>query len=327
MDDQVIELINSYVDGSIDQAGMRQLKDILAADAGLARDVEFLVRQRKLCLGDKVALPYDLSAAVFRKLERRPVHAHKFGARRFFNVAAIAAMVLVLGSVLLVIIGPFASGKGGGVRSVTANISERLAKRMSLSDAPAYDLPVAVTALAATPEQPESGLCHYYLTFSTEDIAKTERVLGQLFYEYNLLSGVNVTRQPGKTFYNVECSRKDFCDLAKNISPLWSNADSVSLEFADYTTRSRINIAGITERQFEKIATDADTSNKIKNAAVASVMNSLPSVPLNSFEKGYDVPATLFTLRPVLAGSKNAGNKGDRDGNYVTLSIKIQNPN
>ncbi len=323
MDDEILELINSYVDGSIKNADKLRLKELLDSDEQLMRDVKFLLRQRKLCLKDKSAVPHDLSQAVIRKLAgrgRHNIHSHKFGVRKHFNVAAIVLMLLVLGGVLLVIVGPFATGSGE-MRNVA----------MRTKALPESDLhPIHATLNASIPiieEIPQVGLCNYYLTLSTKDIARTERVLGQLIYEYNLLAGVNVSRQPGKTSYNIECSKSDFENLARNMAALWANADDVSLEFADYATRSKVNVAGITQHQLEKIVTASATSDKIKTAAAASVMNSLPSVPVTSFEKGYDVPANLFTLRPVLAGARNTGVNKNSDGNYVTVSIKIQNTN
>ncbi len=322
MDDEILELINSYVDGRIGRTDERRLKTLLAGDAVLARDVEFLVRQRRLCLSDKATLPCDVAGVVIGRLnDRRHISAaHKFGIRRFFNVSAIVLMVLALGGVLVAIVGPFAAGNGRGVRNIAA-------KTPIQSDTNIHSPAAAVMMFSKGEAKPMGGLCNYYLTLSTKDIAKTERVLGQLFYEHNLLNGVNVSRQPGKTFYNVQCTQDEFEHLAANISPLWSNAESVSLEFSDYTTRSRINVDGITAMQLEKIVTAPETGNKIKTAAAAAAMNSLPAVPMSSFEKGYDVPANLFSMRPVLAGSRNTRAKKISDADYISVSIKIQSHN
>ncbi|MFI4911406.1 MAG: anti-sigma factor family protein [Sedimentisphaeraceae bacterium JB056] len=309
------QLINDYLDGRLDASGQQQFDELCHTDADFAHEADVMRRQKQLLAADEPAAVDVVSDVLKRVGSSRDMgrNKHEFGIRRFFNVAAMTLMALALGSVLWLISKPSTQGTEGGGTKVSSNL---LAQN--------ENVPVKMGSMLYGPSHKDvklsNGLRNYDLKFQTRQIAKTERVLGQILYDQGLLDCVSVNREAGRCVYTIECGEGDVKKIAQDIDVLWNYAGKADLKFADYSRKLNFSVSNVSSEQVLDIVNSDTVDEKIANARVASVLNHLPQVPEPKSKEILSAPGGLLALRPVLAGKSPAQIRTDKS---VVVSVEF----
>lgn len=321
MENSAEQLINGYIDGTLDEAQSLQFDELYSRDEHFAREADFFIRQKKLLTADKVA-EIDITAKVLGRIRMSGVNnhvraGHRFGLRRFFNTAAIVLMAVALGSVLWIIAKP--------VKSTSDEPMLLASSDSGVQDRPTLMAMSTPRLLSNANEQRrvESGFYNYNLEFQTKDIVKADRVLGQLLYENNLLNGVTVQRQVGRTVYSIECGAGELAGISEDLASLWTYSDGANLGFSDYSREVSFDVKDITADQLDAIVKSESVSGKIAKAKIATVLNGLPTIPSSDIPMPVAAPASLLSLRPVLAGKKAVEKSATKTGESVVVYVEF----
>jgi hypothetical protein len=316
------QLINDFLDGTLNSDGQSRFDELYRRDANFAREADFYARQKQLLGADKPG-GIDVSEAVRERLRTRQPATFRgrenIGLRRFFNVAAMVLMALVLGSVLWVIVKPGSIDREP-VSSVALEGSRTDVRQISPA-APLSGGPV-VTSVSKSDSGEHRGMYNYNFTFRTREIAKAERVFSQILYDNRLLQNVYVDRSTANALYSIECGKDELADIVERLDVLWGYVNEGKLDFCDYSRSICFEVDDIRHDQAKSIVKSENSDQKLAIARTAAAMNNLPAVPsINTGHTGN--PSGLLSLRPVLAGDEPDTHKRREEPRDISLTFEF----
>ena len=220
------ELLSSFMDGELSPRQRTEVQRMATHDPQVARRLRQLQNCRTLFSSLPAAkAPSDLLEQIKTSLERHTllqeqptVRGRSFGAvqlafRRLVSVAAVIALVGVLGVVVYQIVSPIPQG----------GVGSRMADGLS---APAQPSPMTVTPIMVA-----DGGFTGRLELRTAKLAQVDTFLGRTIENNGLSSRVESTVSGNQRVYQIAGTRESVNRLVASLSGVWQNYfDSATMQ-------------------------------------------------------------------------------------------------
>jgi len=322
------DLINSYVDGELDERKNNEVKRLIDNDPDARRLFESLKRYKNLMNSiPPVAAPDSLCEAVTENLEREMLltdtesyHSLKGASRlvfrHFLTAAAMFALLAILSYVVFDIFVPKETRE-----KFAHNIFSRKQKPQVLYERPFADAPAPIQdKIVESPKGPAVPLVAR-LTLITESPIETDWFIGKALMNTGLLDKTSaVDRKSGSVRYSLSCSRKSLVNLVEELSFVWPKCSETILEIGTEQQGKFITINNASARQTLDICRADNFNQRMRIAADLSLINQaintdilktyfarqntdlellIPDKPvLTSVEKNQQIPSD-FTTDPA----------------------------
>lgn len=332
-DANIDELLNSFLDGEATERERTEVERLIAHNAEVAKRLAELEKCRVL-VG---SLPYaEAPAEVLEKIkvsaEEMPVRtfetevseqyrgAKHLLVRQLVSVAAMVALVAVLGVVIYTILGPERVGE----RPTAANDLKLPAKKIEVERGGAVQRLVAVK-----PTGQIMGGFRGRLELKTKALIATDASVNRAIEDSGLVQ-YGVSRQEvGQRVYNVAGSREAVSLFLSDLGNIWGRFDSASLLVETDQMGEQVVVNNVKSEQIAEILKQDSFEVRIKVAKDIAAFNrieeQLPGKEMFAaidYEKG-----DLITIpKPVLTSSEKAITKpagGAEAEQEVLLTIVV----
>lgn len=337
-DANIDELLNSFLDGEATERERTEVERLIAHDPEIAKRMVELEKCRMLVS----SLPYaeapakiveevkasvgnmpvrDLEAEAFEQREG----ARHLLIRQVVSVAAMVALVAVLGVVIYTILGPESFSE----RPMTADDLKLPAKKIEVEPEG------AAQRLMAKAEKPTEGLERFLKGFSgrlelkTRTLIAADASVNRAIEDSGLARYVVSRRDGGQRVYTVAGSREAVNLLLSDLTNIWERFDSTRLLVETGQADEGVVVDNVKTEQIAEIIKQDSPEGRIRVAKDIAAFNrigeQLPGKEIFaaiSYESG-----DLLTIpKPVLTSSEKTGRKltsRPEDEKKVTLSIVV----
>lgn len=262
------ELLSSFMDGELNPRQRTEVQRLAAHDPEVARRLQQLQNCRTMFSSLPAAkAPSDLLEQIKTSLERHTLlqdpptpRGRTFGAvqlafRRLVSVAAVIALVGVLGVVVYQIVSPIPQG----------GVGSKMAKDLS---------PAQTHSLTATPIMVADDGFTGRLELRTAKLAQVDTFLGRTIKNNGLLSRVEPTVSGNQRVYRIAGTRESVNRLVASLSGVWQNYfDSATMQVDRPASAAPVVIEAVTPEQTAGIVAQNSTNATIQTAANYAIMN------------------------------------------------------
>ncbi len=312
------ELLNGFLDGELDARHQTEVQRLLDHDKQIAERLQTLRNCKRLVS----SLPYaeapdgtleKIKASLDEKNLSVSTHRQRRGARhllrrRLVSVAAMVALVGVLGAVIYTILAP---------QAITENqvAVEQLEKEVA---------PAKIVA-SALPTVPFTGQLELKTNSPSEIAAFINKAI-----EFNIPSGERtaaVPAEPGES-HVLACSRQNLKVLMDELDTVWDKINSATL-LVNTDGQGQIAIDAVTPSQIVEIARQNNAQTQIKTAKFFAAMNNITErSPGKEVQVAIDdsTPRLLTIPKPVLTSNEKPVTKaaaGIEAEHKVLLTIVV----
>jgi len=315
-DQNVDELLNSFIDGELTVSQQAEVQRLIAHDAQIARRLQQLQKtkmlvsalpgakapgqiteQVKASLARRQLLSPIKSGAVFSKREG----ARQLRVRNCLAAAAMIALVAILAGVIYTIIAP-------------ENIPGPAEKVVAVKPTP------SLTTVAGF-----SGR----LELKTGTLVAVDGFINRVIDENGLSDFVSVERQPGQSLYSLSCSRQDLNLLLADLQSIWQKFDATTLFVNTEQFTEPVAVNAVTAEQAAEIVNQDSPQRSIEVAKDFAVLNNMAELMpgkqiLTAID---DKKVNLITPpKPVLTGDRKMITKTAtllQDKKEVSLTIVV----
>ena len=315
-DANIDELLNSFLDGEATERERTEVERLIAHDPEIAKRMVELEKCRMLVS----SLPYaeapakiveevkasvgnvpvrDLEAEAFEQREG----ARHLLIRQVVSVAAMVALVAVLGVVIYTILGPESFSE----RPMTADDLKLPAKKIEVEPEG------AAQRLAAKAEKPTEGLDRFLKGFSgrlelkTKTLIAADASVNRAIEDSGLARYVVSRRDGGQRVYTVAGSREAVNLLLSDLANIWERFDSTRLLVETGQADEGVVVDNVKTEQIAEIIKQDSPEGRIRVAKDIAAFNrigeQLPGKEIFaaiSYESG-----DLLTIpKPVLTSSE-----------------------
>jgi anti-sigma-K factor RskA len=318
------ELLNSFIDGELDQRQQTEVQRLLKHDKQIAERLQSIQKCKMLVS----SLPYaeapkevleNIKASLEEKKLTSSAEKHVFlstrrereGAkhlllRRLTAAAAMIALVAVLAAVIYSIVAP--------------------------ESVPQETEPVAVVATAEKPVETTLAGMEFTarLELKTVNLPEVTAFLNKAI-ELNIPSDEYSSAVPGRQreSFTLNCGRKNLRLLLADLSTIWDKIDSATLFVETDRPEEQIVIDAVAPQQIIEIAKQDDFETQIKAAKYFAAMNNiterLPGKEVLT-AIGNNTPRLLTIPKPVLTSGEETIKKPPtqpEDSRKVHLTITV----
>jgi len=317
------ELLNSFIDGELDQRHQTEVQRLIKHDKRIAERLLTLQKCKRLVS----SLPYteapqellgDIKASLKeRKLLVQPARgeqrrreregARHLLVRRLTAAAAMIGLVAVLAAVIYSIVAP----------QVVTNKSE---PAVTVATA---EKPIRQTTLA---EMKFSGRLELKTGSPSEVAAFINKAI-----EYNIPSDERTAAVPGKLgeSHVLICSRQNLRSILADLGTIWDKFDSATLFIETDRPEGQIVVDAVAPEQIIEIAKQDDFETQIKTAKYFAAMNNMAKLsPGREVLTAIDnsIPDLITIPKPVLTSSEKTIKKPPaqaEDSRKVHLTITV----
>jgi hypothetical protein len=322
------ELLNSFLDGELDARHQTEVQRLLDHDKQIAERLQTLRNCKRLVS----SLPYaeapdgtleKIKASLDEKKFPVSTHRQRRGARHLFirrlvSVAAMVALVGVLGAVIYSIIAP---------QAITENqvAVEQPAKEVAPAKIVAPVRRSISEGGSTLPTVPFTGQLELKTSSPSEIAAFINKAI-----EFNIPSGERtsaVPAEPGES-HVLACSRQNLKVLMDELDTVWDKINSATL-LVKTEGQGQIAIDAVTPSQVVEIARQNDTQTQIKTAKFFAAMNNISeSSPGKEVQVAVNnsSPRLLTIPKPVLTSNEKPVTKvaaGAEAEHKVLLTIVV----
>jgi len=212
--EKIRELINAYIDNELSERQHTEIKRLIDHDEELQEYYNYLIKGRTLIASlPQESAPESIAKFVINKIEREmilneysrgvndAVGKKQLYMRNIMAVAAMIAMIAVLGFVILEIVGPSAN-------------------------------PVQIVSLNKSKSSIASQATTYKLNMNTKDIADSTKIMSELIYHNLLESNTVIGKDGNHSEYKIVCTAAQAENLVRELSASWDKFQSPSLVIA-----------------------------------------------------------------------------------------------
>jgi hypothetical protein len=323
------ELLNSFIDGELDQRHQTEVQRLIKHDERIAERLLTLQKCKRLVS----SLPYieapqellgDIKASLKeRKLLIQPARgeqrrreregARHLLVRRLTAAAAMFALVGVLAAVIYSIVAPQVVTNKPAV--IVATAEKPIHRKVSPSG--------GQTTLA---EMKFTGRLELKTSSPSEVAAFINKAI-----EYNIPSDERTAAVPGKLreSHTLICSRQNLRSILADLGTIWDKFDSATLFIETDRPEGQIVVDAVAPEQIVEIAKQNDSQTQIKTAKFFAAMNNLSErSPGREVLVAIDNSTTrLITIpKPVLTSSEKPTTKPSaqaEDNREVHLTITV----
>jgi len=313
------ELLNSFLDGELDQRHQTEVQRLIKHDKRIAERLQKLQKCKRLVNSLPYAeAPEGMLGNIKATLEERKLPVQHRRSRRFDEsegakhllvrrltaAAAMIGLVAVLAVVIYSIVAPEAQKSGPGV-------------------------------IVATAEKPiETGLAE--MEFSGRLVLKTSNPSEVVAFinraiEHNIPSDERTAAVPGelRESHALSCSRQNLRLLLADLGNIWDKFDSATLFVETDRLEGQIVVDAVAAEQIIEIVNQDDFETRIKAAKYFATLNDMAELSPGKEELTAidDNRPDLITIpKPVLTSSEETIKKSatrTEDGQKVHLTIVV----
>jgi hypothetical protein len=334
--EQIEEMLNSYIDGELDERKANEVKRLIGNDEQVRRTFDLLSRYKKLTASvSPVAAPEGFCESVTKQLEREILladtsvyHHHSAGSRHLIVRRLLtAAAIIVLMGVLSVIVFDIFVPKSDRDKFVN-NALNRKQKPQVLYEKPFADAKPAEDAIIAVPPQKTSPIpVVAKLTLVTESPVETDWLIGKALMNTGLFDKtVEIDRKTGFVKYVLSCDRDSLVTLVGELSFIWPNCTDAEFQIGTEQAGKYVTVNNVTAQQVLEIckADNFDRRMRIAND-IAIINNAAATDVLRNYFAKQDTGSELFMPdKPVLTSpEKVQQSKSNNSGPKATLTILV----
>jgi hypothetical protein len=337
------ELLNSFIDGELDQRHQTEVQRLIKHDERIAERLLTLQKCKRLVS----SLPYaeapdgmleNIKASLEEKelpvSVARPVplstHRQRQGARhlllrRLTAAAAMIGLVAVLAAVIYSIVAPqVVTNKPVAVEQRQQPSGEHKTQKSEPAVTVATaEKPIRQTTLA---EMEFSGRLELKTSSPSEVAAFINKAI-----EYNIPSDERTAAVPGKLreSHALICSRQNLRVLMDELGTIWDKINSATLLVNTDRPEGQIVVDAVAPEQIIEIAKQDDFETQIKTAKYFAAMNNMAKLsPGREVLTAIDnsIPDLITIPKPVLTSSEKTIKKPPaqtEDSRKVHLTITV----
>jgi anti-sigma-K factor RskA len=291
------ELLNSYIDGELNQRQQTQVKRMISHDQQIARRLRQLQNCKTLIASlPAVEAPDDMLEQIKATLERKtllgeqPVAAdvnrgaRHLLARKVLAAAAMLTLVAILAGVIYTIVAP------------------RPEAERFVAKAPALEEVSQVAAVTHT----MAGFSGR-LELRTNAMVAVDAFINRAIEDNGLSDYVTVRNRNGKSVYSLTCPRDALNLLLTDLASIWHKTDSADLFVETDSPVEPVVVKAITADQAYEIINQDSLQDAVEVAANLAVFNSMAELMpgrelFSAVDQGRE---SLVTIpKPVLTGSR-----------------------
>jgi hypothetical protein len=323
------ELLNSYLDGELDERQLTEIKRLILNDPQTAAKLQKLKKIKDLlgALPKQPAPPeilHGVKAYMARKARQgkspiAPVlHAgtRHLLLRRTMAAAAMIALISVLALLVFNILkteGPL------------PDRSAELYRPESVREV-AVETPKAT--IVSTAEDMEMESLPVVLVLKTNELRAVNSAIGRAIYDSGLLNCTTIERLPDRHVYSMNCGQENTSLLTSDLKGLWERFDTTSLSLARASFGQQVTVDNITAEQLATILAQRDIDSRAKLAKDFAALNAMatqmPGRDILTAVRGRE--HNLLTVdKPVLTSNEGRRVRAQTDlVEKVSLTIVVK---
>lgn len=310
--EQLEELLNSYIDGELDERKTNEVKRLIDNDKQARKTYDSLHRCRQLLSSlPHASAPEGFCESVTRDLERNilladtEVYHNKKGKRRLvfrkmMTAAAMLALVAALSYVVFDIFVPKTARQ-----KFADNVLSRKTKPQVLYEKPFAQAPEQVKEVLA-PKGPAVPLVAR-LTLVTESPVETDWLIGKALMNTALFDKtLSVDRKTGYIKYVLSCDRNSIVSLLGELNFIWPKCSGAALEVGTEQQGKYITVNNISARQTLDICKADSYNQRVRMASDIAMINqvAVTDVLKDYFAKQNADSEFIVPDKPVLTSSE-----------------------
>jgi len=330
------ELLNSYLDGELNERQHTEIKHLIAHDRQAAAKLQRLQKTKEL-LGalPKSPAPPAILQGVKAHMDAKMLRGEYSGAaerragarhlmlRRTLAAAAMLALISVLALLVFNILKPQSP-----VQDQPAELYQPERAREVAHDETPAEIPRATVIAISDDVGTES--VPIVLVLRTAELRAVNSAIGRAIYDSGLLSCTTIERLPNEHIYSLRCDRQSTAVLASDLRGLWERFDIASLSLARQSFGQQITVDNVTGRQVATILAQRDIESRVRLAEDFAALNAMsaqmPGRDMLASIQGreYDL---LTVDKPVLTSSEGRRTSAPADqapkGQAEKISLTI----
>jgi len=313
--EQIEELLNSYIDGELDERKSNEIKRLIDNDKEVFDFYDSLKRYKNLmdAVG-QVPSPEGLCDSITKQLERQilladtGIYSHRAGkrhliVRRFMTVAAIIALAAVLSMIILDIFVPKSSRD-----KFFSNATRKQSFKQVLYEKPFPDEKPPQQDKRIIPAKNYDVPLVAVLTLQTESPIEVDWLVAKALTTTGLFNQtVAIDRQPGSVRYVLSCSNESVANLLAELSFVWPQCRSAKLAIGTEQAGKYITINNISAQQAMDVCRADNFSVRLRMAGDLAIINRAAA---ENIEKLYAIDnidyEKLYSQKPALASTEKA---------------------
>jgi hypothetical protein len=321
------ELLNSFIDGELDPRHETEVKRLLAHDTQIAERLRRLEKTKMLVSSLPSAdAPPSLLFDVKTSLERRTLlgrtaedRERKKGARHliFRKLVTAAAMIVLVGGLAIVIYDILAPVSRP--EAPVAMDTHRRPDAETTAEKPSKSFPAAEF--------------NGRLELATSNFMIVEAVINRAIYINAIENTTDSKGGQEKRTYQLTCSRQALAALMEDIQNVWPKIGSATLRIKAETADSEISVDNVTPDQVTYLAGEQTLERRIELAREFAALNtSPPRQPDEKLLAATDnakpdlsaipepIPKPVLTSAEKTAKTAQSGTENDR---RINLTIEL----
>jgi hypothetical protein len=328
------ELLNSYLDGELDERQHAEIKRLIAHDQQAAAKLKSLQKTKEL-LGalSKSPPPPEILHGVRAHMERKmlrgkiPVvptrHAGAWHLmlRRTLAAAAMIGLISVLALLVFNILKPESPVPDKSVELYRLEPTREVVRET------AVEIPRAT--VAAIDKDTGTGSLPMVLVLRTAELRAVNSAIGRAIYDTGLLNCTTIERLPDEHIYSLRCDRESTAALASDLKGLWERFDIASLSLAKESFGRQVTVDNVTAEQVMTLLAERNIEGRAKLAKDFAALNAMsaqmPGRDTLAAIQGreYDL---LTVDKPVLTSSegRRAGSAPADQAEKISLTIIVR---
>jgi hypothetical protein len=329
--EQIEEMLNSYIDGELDERRSTEIKRLIDNDKEVFGLYDSLKRYKSLMDAvSRTPCPEGLHENITKQLERQILladtdsYSHKAGRRhllirRLMTAAAMVALGAVLSLVILDIFVP----KSSRDKMMSNAMGGKTIKQV-LYEKPFPDEPPPQDKKVAQKKHYDLPLVAI-LTLQTDKPIEVDWLVAKALNTTGLFKQTSaIDRQSGSVRYVLKCSKTSLINLLGELSFVWPQCDNAKLDIGAEQAGKYVTIDNITAQQTMDICKADDFSVRLRMANDLAVINRTAA---ENIEKLYLADnfdyEKLIARKPALASTEKIPDANQPVDNSLTSTITI----
>ncbi|MBN1787626.1 MAG: hypothetical protein JW806_04450 [Sedimentisphaerales bacterium] len=311
--EHIEELLNSYLDGELDERKSNEVKRLLDHDRQVQDLYDSIKRHKELINSVSFTpVPQGLYENITSRLERETllanteVYSHKAG-RRHLMVRRImtAAAVIALASVLSVVIFDIFVPKSSRDKLITNALRKEIDKKVIYEQPFTEAMPVEDKKIV--PQMPYDVSLVAILTLKTNNPIEVDWFVAKALTTTNLFGQTSaVDRQPGSVRYVINCDNESVANLIQELSFIWPQCTDTKMDIGTEQTGKYITVNNINADQVIEICKAENLGQRLRMAHDLAIINKIttPSA-IDRVYANADIDYDFLTdQKPALAATE-----------------------
>jgi hypothetical protein len=331
--EQIEELLNSYIDGELDERKINEVKRLIDNDKEIESLYDSLKRYKNLMQTvSQPPVPEGMCENITARLERHillsdtDIYSHKAGKRHLMIRRLItAAAIIVLAAVLSAIIFDIFVPKSSRQRLITNATKKRTTKQV-LYERPFDETKQPQEDKQIVPESTVDAPLVAILTFETNRLIEVDWLVAKALTTTNLFNQTAaIDRQPGSVRYVLNCSKDSLVSLIQELSFIQPQCISTKMDIGTEQAGKYITINNISSQQMLEICKVESFGQRLRMAGDLAVINKVTSPAV--IDRLYAAEDTDYDLlkpqKPVLTSVEKIETVNQLSDNTKNATITI----